>query len=175
MSFVIRPAVGEDSPAAAEVVHAVFQEYGFSWDADDYCADLYDIQAHYLDEGDYFWIGETDGRIVGTTALELFETLPGVIGEAVELAGQVRAGAADCSLERLYVHPRARGQGLGRALLETTLSKAQELGRRAMEVWSDKKLLNAHRLYGHYGAIQIGDRICDDPDESPEWGFVLPL
>jgi len=175
MSFVIRPAAGTDSLAAAEVVRAVFEEYGFSWDPDDYCADLYDIQTHYLDEGAHFWVAEIDGQVVGTTALERFEQLPGAVGSTWEMAGKLRAGGADCSLERLYVHPASRGLGLGRALLETTLAKARESGRRAMEIWSDKKLLNAHRLYGHSGAILIGDRICDDPDKSPEWGFVLPL
>ena len=153
----------------------MFEEYGFSWDPDDYCADLYDIQTHYLDEGACFWVAEIDGRIVGTAALEQFELLPGAVGSTLELAGTVRAAGADCSLERLYVRPVTRGLGLGRALFETTIAQARESGRRAMEIWSDKKLLNAHRLYGHYGAIQIGDRICDDPDNSPEWGFILPL
>lgn len=173
MSFVIRPATGADSLPAANVVKAVFEEYGFTWDADDYCADLYDLETHYLQVGNRFWVAELDGQIVATTALEFYNSLPGTVGEAIEIDGKIRAAGSDCSLERLYVHPEARGKGLGRALLETTIQEAK--GRQAMEIWSDKKLENAHRLYGHYGAIPIGDRICDDPDESPEWGFVLKV
>lgn len=175
MPFTIRPATGADSLDAANVVRAVFDEYGFTWDAEEYCADLYDLNTHYLSVGSKFWVAEVDGRVVGTTALELYDPLPGSLGEAVEVEGKVRAAGSDCSLERLYVHPEARGSGVGRGLLETTISEARTLGRAAMEVWSDKKLENAHRLYGHYGAIAIGDRICDDPDESPEWGFVIRI
>lgn len=173
MSFSIRPATGADSLAAANVVKAVFEEYGFTWDAEDYCADLYDLETHYIQAGNRFWVAESTGQIVATSALELFDVLPGQAGKAVVLEGKVRAAGSDCSLERLYVHPLARGAGLGRRLLETTINEARSLGRSAMEIWSDKKLENAHRLYGHYGALPIGDRICDDPDESPEWGFVL--
>lgn len=175
MPFTIRSATGEDSLDAANVVRAVFEEYGFTWDAEDYCADLYDLEAHYLSLGSKFWVAEVDGRVVGTTALELYDLLPGSLGEAAEFEGKVRAAGSDCSLERLYVHPEARGSGVGRGLLELTISEARQLGRVGMEVWSDKKLENAHRLYDHYGAIPIGDRICDDPDESPEWGFVMDL
>ncbi len=173
MSFVIRPATRADSLPAASVVRAVFDEYGFTWDADDYCADLYDLEANYLQVGNRFWVAEMDGQIVATTALEFYDLLPGEVGQAIEIGGKVRAAGSDCSLERLYVHPLARGKGLGRALLETTIKEAN--GRHTMEIWSDKKLKNAHRLYSHYGAIPIGDRICDDPDESPEWGFVLAV
>lgn len=175
MPFSIRPATGADSLHAAEVVKAVFQEYGFTWDAADYCADLYDLDTHYLSLGSRFWVAEVDGWVCGTTALESYDTIPGEIGNALLHNDKVRAAGSDCSLERLYVHPGARSMGIGRALMETTIQKAKELNRTAMEIWSDKKLENAHRLYGHYGAIAIGDRICDDPDESPEWGFVVRL
>ena len=173
MLVTIRPATGEDSLASANVVRAVFDEYGFTWDEADYCADLYDLETYYLARGNRFWVAEVGGKVVGTTALELYPTLPGKIGELVEVDGKRRAAGSDCSLERLYVHPDSRGVGLGRTLLETTIAEAKALGRQGMEIWSDKKLENAHRLYGYYGAIAIGDRICDDPDESPEWGFVL--
>ena len=175
MSFVIRTATGADSLQAAEVVKAVFQEYGFTWDPEDYCADLYDLETYYLSHGSCFWVAEVDGWLCGTTALELYDSIPGDVGEAVTVDGKVRAAGSDCSLERLYVHPGARSLGIGRTLMDTTLAQARQLGRTAMEIWSDKKLENAHRLYGHYGAIAIGDRICDDPDESPEWGFVVRL
>ncbi len=175
MSFTIRLATQADSLSAATIVKAVFDEYGFTWDEADYCADLYDLKGHYLELGHPFWVAEFGGEIVGTSALELYDTLPGSIGQPIELKGKIRAASSDCSLERLYVHPKARGLGLGTALLRRTIDEAVSRGRKAMEIWSDKKLENAHRLYGHFGVTPIGDRICDDPDESPEWGFVLGL
>jgi hypothetical protein len=44
-----------------------------------------------------------------------------------------------------------------------------------MEIWSDKKLLDGHRLYEKVGAVLVGERLCHDPDQSPEWGLVLDL
>ena len=175
MRPTIRPATGRDSSDAAAVVKAVFDEYGFTWDADDYCSDLYDLDRWYLELGHRFWVAEIDGRIAGTCGLELFDVLPGTVGSVVHVGGKLRAGGADCSLERLYVHPEHRHQGIGGVLIQTTIQEARNLGRNAMEIWSDKKLVNAHKLYGFYEASPIGERICDDPDESPEWGFVVPL
>lgn len=175
MSFSIRLATGGDSLAAAAVVQAVFSEYGFTWEAEGYHADLYDLDRYYLAVGDPFWVAEREGVIVGTCALELFDPLPGKVGEVAIVDGKVRAGGADCSLERLYVHPTARRMGIGAALFETTLAEARQRGRQAMEIWSDKEFGDAHRLYERYGAVVIGDRICDDPDEAAEWGLVLPL
>jgi putative acetyltransferase len=173
-------ATSADSGAAAAVVEAVFREYGFTWDRDGYNADLYDLQGHYLGRGDPFWVAESmetepKGDIVATCGLALFPVLPGRLGELIQVDGETRIAAADCSLERLYVLPSIRRGGLGSALLEIALAHARGEGKRAMEIWSDKKLTLAHRLYERFGATRVGDRICDDPDESPEWGMVLEL
>ena len=175
MVLTIRPANGADSPAVANLVREVFDEYGFAWDEENYCADLYDLKGHYLDHGHQFWVAEGQGRIVGSVGLEYYEKIPGEPGASTVLAGKVRAADTDCSLERMYVHPDARRLGLGSLLMQTVLDAAKEARRTGMEIWSDKKLENAHRLYERFGALKIGDRICDDPDESPEWGFYLDL
>lgn len=146
-------------------------------------ADLYDLEGHYLSKGHGFWMAklETDlqkvakGIIVGTCGLELFPRLPGTPGTTLPIESQVRACGADCSLERLYVLPTARDLGLGSALLRTAIAHALEEGRTWMEIWSDKKLTLAHQLYERFGALRVGERICDDPDESPEWGMALEL
>lgn len=173
--MIIRTWREEDGAEPARIVRAVFDEYGFSWDEDDYCADLYDVKAHYIDRGHRFWVAEYDGAVIGTGALELFEEIPSSESDTVDHGGKIRVAGADCSLERLYVHPEARGLGAGSALFRQTIEEARALGRRRMEIWSDKKLENAHRLYGHFGAQVVGERICDDPDESPEWGLRLEL
>lgn len=173
MSFRIRPATGADNLGAAAVVQAVFEEYGFTWEAEGYCADLYDLEAHYLALGHPFWVAESGDDIVATCGLHLFPAMPGDVGSQIEVSGKIRAAGADCSLERLYVRPDVRRSGLGTSLLSVAVDKALDLGRTAMEIWSDKKLTKAHRLYEKYGAVNIGDRICDDPDESPEWGMIL--
>ena len=156
----VRRAASADADAIAGVVRAVYDEHGFTWDAGGYHADLEDAAAHY---GGAFWVAELDGEIVGTVGLELGPE--GVGG----LAG------CDCSLERLYVLDRARGRGIGSALLRAVLDEARAHGRRRMAIWTDKRFEDAHRLYERVGASVAAERVHDDPDSSHEWGLVLDL
>lgn len=174
-AWTIREARGEDSAAAAAVVRAVFDEYDFTWEDFPYCADLLDLQTHYLDCGGRFWVCEANSTILGTAGLDVFPRVPGEIGETTSHEGKLRVAGSDCSLERLYVHPDARRQGVGAGLFEAVLAGARSIGCTSMEIWSDKHFAEAHRLYGRYGAKVIGQRICDDPDASEEWGMLLEL
>jgi putative acetyltransferase len=173
MALCIRPASGADSPLAVEIVKSVYDEYGFSWDPGDYHADLYDIEAHYLRQGHFFWLAELDGQVVGTAALEIFPAVPGNPGEIAEFEGSLRIAGSDCALQRLYVKPDSRRSGVGSALLAQVVQAAS--GRKQLEIWSDKRLIEGHRLYRKFGAVLAGDRICDDPDQSPEWGLWMGL
>lgn len=144
----VRRAVRLDSSAAAAVVRAVYDEYGFTWDETGYHADLADVAAAYA----AFFVVELNGRIVGT-------------------AGLTPGG----SLERLYVLSEARGSGAGSALLAAVVDEARRRGHESLEIWSDKRFTGAHRLYERHGARIVGDRVHDDPDASAEWGLVLDL
>ncbi|HYK06991.1 MAG TPA: GNAT family N-acetyltransferase [Gaiellaceae bacterium] len=144
----IRRAEAADSAAAAAVVESVYAEYGFTWDEHGYHADLLDVEAAYA----AFFVAELDGRIVGT-------------------AGLTEHG----SLERLYVLPGARGAGAGSALLAAVAGEARRRGHERLEIWSDKRFEDAHRLYRREGARVVGERVHDDPDSSHEWGLLLDL
>ncbi|MEQ1932873.1 MAG: GNAT family N-acetyltransferase [Fimbriimonadaceae bacterium] len=172
----IRPVTSEDVSGAVAVVQGVFQEYGFRWEDGDYYADLYDPLTHYPAPGG-FWVAIVDEKIVGTVGLDVFDPLPG--GESppvpTRFDGRIRVSGVDCSLERLYLLAEHRGKGLGKALFQTAITEAKEKGRRRMEIWSDKLFAPAHSLYGLFGAVIVADRLCDDPDESPEWGLSLDL
>ena len=170
---MIEPWRPEHAKGAIEVVRAVFDEYGFTWEEEGYHADLYDVPGQYLDCGDLFYVAVDEGRVVGTVAIEFFDPIPGE--DSTEFDGKVRLGSSDCALLRLYVLPEARGKGIGRALLETVRDAGAAQGRKRMEIWSDKRFVDAHRLYQKLGAKIVGDRVCDDPDESPEWGLVLEI
>ena len=82
---------------------------------------------------------------------------------------------SDCSLERLYVLSAARGRGVGTALVAAVVDEARRRGHSQVEIWTDKRFGDAHRLYTILGAELVSERIADDPDRSPEWGFVLRL
>lgn len=175
MPAIIRPWRPEDTPGAVHVVKSVFDEYGFTWEESGYHADLYDIQSHYIDADHEFWVAEEDRRIVGTVALETFPRLPGELGSVTRVGSQPRVAGADCSLERLYVLKEARRTGLGGNLVRTVLECAAQRHKTALEMWSDKRFGDAHRLYARFGAEVVGERICHDPDQSPEWGLLVRL
>ena len=88
---------------------------------------------------------------------------------------KVRVAATDGSVERLYVRPTVRRRGIATVLMPEVVKAARTEGVTALEVWSDKRFEGAHRLYERLGAKVVGERICDDPDVSPEWGLVLPV
>ena len=170
----IRLATRADEPMIQHVIRTVFVEYGWPWYPTDYHRDIYDIDAGYFDKGGSFWVGELDGNVVGTTGLEVFPAFPGETG-MVEVSGTRRGAGCDCSLERLYLLEEARGRGIGKQLFNFTVERARSSGRKQMEIWSDKKLTKAHVLYERAGATRIGERLCHDPEQSPEWGMVLTL
>jgi len=173
---VIRAATAEDAAAAVSVVREVYEEYNFTWDEGDYHADLYDLKKYYLDAGHNFWIAEdSNGYAVGVVALEIFETIPGEPGKVISYQGFQRIAGCDCALQRLYVRRSARRSGVGSGLMQTVVSRARELGRSRLEIWSDKRFVEAHKLYERFGAVQVGERICHDPDHSPEWGLLINL
>lgn len=175
MAIEIRRATNADIEAVVGVIRPVYDEYHFEWDPGRYHADLYDLEAAYDQKGDEFYVAEVEGKVVGTVALERFPTVPGEPFAIVPHEGYLRVGGVDCSLERLYVHPSARRLGVGTACTEFIIALAKADGRTLMELWSDKKFGDAHRLYQRFGARVVGERICDDPDESPEWGLAIPL
>lgn len=175
MQFQVREATSDDIPGVVETVRAVYVEYGFTWEAEGYHADLYHLDRFYQAHGHRFLVASGPDGVVGTCALLRFPALPGSVGELVTVDGKWRVGGCDCALNRLYVHPSARRLGVGGALTQAVIDAARADGRRAMEIWSDKLFGDAHRLYGRFGATLVGDRILDDPDQSPEWGLVLRL
>ncbi|MCH8274754.1 MAG: GNAT family N-acetyltransferase [Armatimonadetes bacterium] len=152
----IRPFAPADQDGVRAVIETVFQEYGFTWEPDGYNLDCVQVARHYILERGGFWVMEFDGRIIGTTGLKTLTE-------------------ERCELCRMYLLAQYRGRGWGRRLFARTVQEAQRIGYREMEIWSDKKLREAHRLYSKSGARPIGDRICNDPDQAEEWGFLLDV
>ncbi len=134
------------------VVRAVYDEYGFTWEADGYHRDLYDVEAFYHKRGGMFWALVSGERVIGCVGVQVHSE-------------------RECELHRMYLLALNRGRGLGRRLIETAAAYGRARGCRRMQAWSDVKLTLAHRLYLRCGFVQEGERICDDPDQSREYGF----
>ena len=59
--------------------------------------------------------------------------------------------------------------------MQAITDEARVRGCVAMEVWTDKRFEEAHKLYLNLGAKMVGERLCHDPEQSPEYGLILPL
>lgn len=169
----VRLATLDDQGEIIATIRAVYDEYEFPWYPEGYHLDLYEFESHYLHRGVPFWVATVDGEVRGAAALMRHAFIE---GEGVVLVGgELRVAGTDASLERVYVHPSARRLGLGRKLNEAAIARARTDGAQGIEIWSDKRFDAAHALYRGLGAVPVGERLCHDPEESPEWGFRLDL
>jgi GNAT superfamily N-acetyltransferase len=142
-------------PGIAAVIRTVYLEYNLTWDPDSYHRDLFTVQETYIDTGGFFYAFVLDDEVIGTVA-------------ALDRG-------ADAEIERLYLLKEHRGNGYGRLMTEHFLEWARSTGHGKAIAWSDKLFNDAHEMYRRMGFSVTGDRVLDDPDDSPEWGFELVL
>ena len=144
----MRFARDDDAAAIIALIAGVWSEYpGKKLVAAADMPELLKPATAYAQCGGRFWVveaGHFPGReIIGTIALQP-SAEPGVV-----------------ELQKLYVARSMRRNGLGGFLCGLVERAARELGAHAVELWSDVKLLDAHRrsrnrliyLIGFYYAI----------------------
>jgi GNAT superfamily N-acetyltransferase len=85
-------------------------------------------------------LADAGGEVVGTLQLT---TIPGL----------ARRGALRAQIEAVRVAERLRGQGVGGAMLEWAVQEAGRRGCALVQLTSDKRRLEAHRLYGRLGFV----------------------
>jgi GNAT superfamily N-acetyltransferase len=78
-------------------------------------------------------------------------------------------------LKTLYVWPGARRSGLGAALVGHAEAVARARGDRRMELWSDTRFVEAHRLYERLGYRRGPTRELHDLSRSVEFFFSRSL
>lgn len=150
----IRRARPEDAPACREVVYRVLAEYGLTPEPAGTDADLADLDAFYLSRGGNFdaAVGP-DGAIVGCCGV-----LPHADGRA--------------ELRKMYLRREARGEGVGRRLLERAIAFARARGYPRLELETASVLTEAIALYRKAGFVErpgaLATRRCDQ-------AFVLEL
>lgn len=149
----IRAGRDEDSWDLIGLVASCFAEYpGCVLDVHGEMPYLLAPASSYAEWGGRFWVGEVGGRLVGSV-------------------GMVPAGDT-VALRTLYVARTARRRGLGGRLIGTVEQAALELGARAVELWSDTRFTDAHRLYQRKGYVRRPEtRELHDRSRTVEYGF----
>lgn len=152
----IRPVEPKDHAEIIAMIRSIYDDY------DNMVLEVEKEAPHYLDPGKHFrsrggdfWVVERNGEIVATVAAT-------VAGNRAELF---------C----LYVRQDARRQGLARRLVELVIAAAAQRGANRLEMWSDTRFTDAHRLYRNMGFTQDGERELHDLSDTVEYGFWINL
>lgn len=158
-SVAIRDARDDDAAGLIALIGATFAEYpGCVLELDHEMPQLKAIATAFADLGGRFWTAERDGVIVAC----------GGLAPAHDPAG--------VELKHLYVAKAARRMGLGTALTRLVEEEAARRGAAFIELWSDTRFLDAHRLYEGLGYTRLPDtRELDDLSNSVEFHFIKKL
>ncbi len=132
-SLAIRRANNADSAAIRAVLLAVRTEYGVLSDVGANDPELDDLEVSFFQGGGHFEVIEdTAGRVVGC-------------------AGLYPLSRHRAELCKMYIEQSARGQGLGKRLVENLLAAARRSGFREVWLETNSVLTEAITLYTRNG------------------------
>lgn len=157
--FVIRPARDDDADAIIGVIGGCFAEYpGCILAVDEEMPELRAVATAFARRDGRFWVAEMNARVVGCVGI-----IPGSDSSRQEL-------------KNLYVDHAARRRGLGMALCDFVETEARRRNAGILELWSDTRFTDAHRLYRRAGYTPTGrTRDLHDLSHSIEYHFEKPL
>ncbi|MBV8281219.1 MAG: GNAT family N-acetyltransferase [Candidatus Eremiobacteraeota bacterium] len=158
-SIEIRDARDDDAAGLIALIGATFAEYpGCVLEVDHEMPQLKAIATAFAELRGRFWTAQRDGVIVGC----------GGIAPAHDPSGS--------ELKHLYVAKAARRMGVGTALTGLVEAEAARRGAAFIELWSDTRFLDAHRLYERLGYARLPDtRELNDLSNSVEFHFIKKL
>ncbi len=134
----VRPGTDADAAAAANLVRQVLWEHGLPFEPAGVDADVLAPETHYTARGGAFYVAtDAGGRIVGTAALE-------------------RTGPTSGEVRKMFLLPEARGNGIGRALLEAVLAAARARRLDRLTLSTRFRYTRAIRMYERAGFRRVG-------------------
>ena len=135
--ITIRPIAPGDNAALARAIRETLTEYGAAKPGTAYYDDatdhLYQLFSHTARSA--YFVAELSGEVLGGGGIFPTQNLP---ADTVELV-------------KLYLRPAARGQGVGKALLNHCLAAAQALGYARVYLETTEELTQAIPLYERLG------------------------
>ncbi len=151
----IRDARDEDGPQLIDLIANCYAEYpGCVLNVDDEAPELYSIATYHARKGGRFWVAENDGRINGSVGFVATDD------------------PAAIELKKLYVAKEARRLGLAARLCELVEEEGRRGGAKVVELWSDTRFKEAHRLYARRGYTRGPEtRELHDASKSVEYYF----
>jgi GNAT superfamily N-acetyltransferase len=138
-SFLVRRATSEDVGAIVELIAA--DQLGRERDGGELAPYLAAFARIDSDPAQLLVVVTDDAdEVLGTLQLT---TIPGL----------ARGGALRAQIEAVRVTERLRGQGVGGAMLQWAIEEAGRRGCALVQLTSDKRRPEAHRLYGRLGFV----------------------
>jgi putative acetyltransferase len=158
MRVSLRHVRDDDAEALVALIGGIYADYpGCVLEPDGLDADLRTLGTDYAAKGGEFWVVEEDGRIVAC-------------------AGWSPYADGGVELKRLYVAKPVRRQGLGERLVGLVEYAARTHSADVVELWSDTRFEDAHRLYERLGYVrQPETRELHDASNSVEYHFRKQL
>lgn len=156
----LRAARDSDATDLTTLIGSCYAEYeGCVLDPDGVDAWMAAPASAYAGKGGEFWV------------------LEGALGMGlVACVGWGPAADDAVELKNLYVGASARRQGLGARFVALVEDVATGRGSTAVELWSDTRFTDAHRLYERLGYVHTGvERELHDPSDTVEYGFLKRL
>ena len=155
---LVRPVRDGDSAALVDLIGGCWSEYpGCVLDVDGEEPWLRAPASAYDAWSGRMWVVEVDGAVRACVGLK-------PLGDGV------------AELKSLYVAAPARRRGLGERLTALVEQEARALGCRRMELWSDTRFADAHRLYERLGYRRLPQtRELHDLSNTTEYAFTKDL
>ncbi len=175
MPLITRPISDDDAEALIELIGSAYAEHpGCVLDLPGVDGDLLAPAATAAATGGRWWVvvdPDAPGRC------EPSKDASRVDGEVVASIGAgPRLADGTVELERLYVAPSHRRRGLASALVSRVEAHAAGLAATGIELWSDTRFSDAHRLYARLGyRPDVRTRELHDPSATTERRFVRAL
>jgi ribosomal protein S18 acetylase RimI-like enzyme len=142
MDTEVRPVRPDEHGEAGRVTALAYREFASPGDSgwEEYLAEIADVSGR-VDRTEVY-VAIRDGAILGCVTLELDRT---VGDDDVELPPDMSC------VRMLGVDPSARGQGIGRALVERCIDRSREAGKRVVTLRTTTPMRVARRLYESMG------------------------